>query len=154
MSRTRTTPPKLELDIELSLDDGTLVDVSSDGIDAALLESGCIPPAPGVPSFEFDVALPSYDVDETSGIVSWAEETGAEATPTAPPALSGAAVPRGAMSRALIAKLPLDHRAGFVLSLVDDASSVDEILDVSGMSVREAREILVHLARRGVIDLG
>ncbi|MCC6648879.1 MAG: hypothetical protein IT374_25350 [Polyangiaceae bacterium] len=154
MSRTRTTPPKLELDVELSLDEGELVDVSLDGIDPDFLESGNIPPAPPVPSFELDVDLPSYDVDESSGVVSWHADGAAHLTPKVPARLAGDAVPRVSMARALISSLPLDHRAGFVLSLVDSASTVDEILDLAGMPPTEAREILIHLARRGVIDLG
>lgn len=154
MSRTRTTPPKLELDIDLSLEDGSLVDVSIDGMDPDFLESGNIPPAPSVPTFELDVELPSYDVDESSGVVSWEVDSSPHATPPAPAAVRGDAVPRIAMSRDKIAQLPLDHRAGFILSLIDASSTVDEILDVSGMPTPEAREILIHLARRGVIDLG
>lgn len=155
MSRTRTTPPKLELDVDLSLDGAELLDISVDGIDPDFLESGSIPPAPSVPVFELDVDLPSYDVDESSGVVSWnVSEPVAARTSPAPAAIEGTAVPVIVISGANLAALPLDHRAGFILSLVDGASTVDEILDVSGMPATEAREILIHLARRGVIELG
>jgi hypothetical protein len=50
--------------------------------------------------------------------------------------------------------LPLDHRAGFLLSMVGMVQSVDELLDISGMSRGEAMRLLCDLVDLGVIDLG
>ena len=47
--------------------------------------------------------------------------------------------------------LSLDHRAGFLLSLVDGRSTVDEVLDMSGMSELEALRLLLQLLQQNVI---
>jgi hypothetical protein len=49
--------------------------------------------------------------------------------------------------------LSVDHRAGFVLSLVDGSATFDEILDMSGMERLEALHILAELLDRGVIGV-
>lgn len=49
--------------------------------------------------------------------------------------------------------LSLDHRAGFLLSLVDGQSTVDEILDISGMTRLDALKILNDLTERQVVRL-
>jgi hypothetical protein len=50
--------------------------------------------------------------------------------------------------------LSLDHRAGFLLSLVDGNSSVEEILDMSGMPRLDALRIVCELIEQRVIALG
>jgi len=47
--------------------------------------------------------------------------------------------------------LSIDHRAGFVLSHVDGACSLEQILDVSGMPTLDALRILYELAQQRVI---
>jgi hypothetical protein len=49
--------------------------------------------------------------------------------------------------------LRMDHRAGFVLSLVDGVSGVEAILDVCGMPRDEAMRILQELIDVGAIAL-
>jgi hypothetical protein len=49
--------------------------------------------------------------------------------------------------------LALDHRAGFLLSLVDGQSTVDEILDISGMTRLDALRIIFDLTERQVVRL-
>jgi hypothetical protein len=49
--------------------------------------------------------------------------------------------------------LSLDHRAGFLLSLVDGVSNLEEILDVSGMTRLDALRIMYTLAQQNVISL-
>jgi hypothetical protein len=49
--------------------------------------------------------------------------------------------------------LALDHRAGFLLSLVDGHSTVDEILDISGMTRLDALKIIFDLTERQVVRL-
>ena len=49
--------------------------------------------------------------------------------------------------------LALDHRAGFLLSLVDGMSTVDEILDISGMTRLDALRIILDLTERNVVRL-
>lgn len=50
--------------------------------------------------------------------------------------------------------LNLDHRAGFLLSLVDGASTIDELLDISGMPRLDALKILATLREQRAILLG
>jgi hypothetical protein len=50
--------------------------------------------------------------------------------------------------------LSLDHRAGFVLSLIDGSSTVEEVLDISGMNRLDALRILYTLYDQRVIALG
>lgn len=49
--------------------------------------------------------------------------------------------------------MTLDHRAGFVLSLVDGASTVDELLDICGMPRLDALRILVELREKGALTI-
>lgn len=49
--------------------------------------------------------------------------------------------------------LGLDHRAGFLLSRIDGAHSIDEIVDVSGMARLEALKTLVELLDLNAIRL-
>ncbi len=50
--------------------------------------------------------------------------------------------------------LSLDHRAGFLLAMIDGGSTVDELLDVSGMPRLDALRILCDLLDQKVIGLG
>jgi hypothetical protein len=63
-------------------------------------------------------------------------------------------VPHISMGREQQRWLSLDHRAGFVLSLVDGTSSIDEILDISGMPELDALRILFELLQQNVIKVG
>ncbi len=49
--------------------------------------------------------------------------------------------------------LSLDHRAGFLLSMVDGTSTVEELLDVSGMQPLDALRILCSLLDQQVVAL-
>lgn len=49
--------------------------------------------------------------------------------------------------------LTLDHRAGFLLSLVDGNLTVEELLDISGMQKLESLRILVNLLEQRVVRL-
>lgn len=62
-------------------------------------------------------------------------------------------VPHIAMSADQIRWLSLDHRAGFLLSMIDGISSIDDLLDVSGMQRLDALRILCSLLDQKVIYL-
>jgi eukaryotic-like serine/threonine-protein kinase len=62
-------------------------------------------------------------------------------------------VPKVTVDTAKVVALGLDHRAGFVLSLVDGSSSVEDLLDVSGMPRRDALRILCELVERRAIKV-
>lgn len=48
--------------------------------------------------------------------------------------------------------LGLDHRAGFLLSLVDGTTTVDELVDLSGMKRHEALRLLAELLDVGAVE--
>ncbi len=62
-------------------------------------------------------------------------------------------VVRVAFSGDEIRWLSLDHRAGFLLSLVDGESSIETLLDISGMPRLEALRILFGMLDQRVIAL-
>ncbi|MCA9602014.1 MAG: hypothetical protein KC417_08320 [Myxococcales bacterium] len=62
-------------------------------------------------------------------------------------------VPQVIVPDAEIRWLGLDHRAGFLLSRVDGMSTVDEIIDMSGMERLEALKILAELVEANAIRL-
>jgi hypothetical protein len=66
---------------------------------------------------------------------------------------SASAVPRIVLPAAELQWLSLDHRSGFLLSCVDGSSTIDEILDVCGMSRLDALRILYTLLQQQVIDV-
>ena len=61
-------------------------------------------------------------------------------------------VPVVMVARDQLRWLSIDHRAGFVLSLVDGVSSLEMILDVSGMAELDALRILSELAQQRIIS--
>lgn len=62
-------------------------------------------------------------------------------------------VPTVAVAREQMRWLSIDHRAGFVLSLVDGVSTVEMLLDVSGMPALDALRILGELLQQRIIAL-
>jgi hypothetical protein len=62
-------------------------------------------------------------------------------------------VPLVEVARDQLRWLSIDHRAGFVLSLVDGVSSLEMILDVSGMPSFDALRILYELVEQRIISL-
>jgi hypothetical protein len=63
------------------------------------------------------------------------------------------AVPRVAVSPKALRDLPLDHRAGFLVWLIDGMSSVESILDACPMTREHALAMLGVLAAHGVISV-
>jgi hypothetical protein len=62
-------------------------------------------------------------------------------------------VPVVAVPRDQLRWLSIDHKAGFVLSLVDGVSSLEMIIDVSGMPELDTLRILSELAQQRIISL-
>lgn len=62
-------------------------------------------------------------------------------------------VPSVAVARDQLRWLSIDHKAGFVLSLVDGVSSLEMIIDVSGMPELDTLRILSELAQQRIISL-
>jgi hypothetical protein len=61
-------------------------------------------------------------------------------------------VPMVMVPRDQLRWLTIDHRAGFVLSLIDGVSSLEMILDVSGMPELDALRILSELVQQRIIS--
>jgi hypothetical protein len=61
-------------------------------------------------------------------------------------------VPVVMVPRAQLRWLSIDHRAGFVLSHIDGTSSLEMILDVSGMPPLDALRILYELVQQKIIS--
>jgi len=62
-------------------------------------------------------------------------------------------VPMVAIARDQLRWLSIDHKAGFVLSLVDGVSSLEMIIDVSGMPQLDTLRILSELVQQRIISL-
>jgi hypothetical protein len=62
-------------------------------------------------------------------------------------------IPRVVMESDQLRWLSLDHRAGFLLSVIDGASSIDDVLDVSGMPELDTLRILYDFLLQGVIQM-
>jgi hypothetical protein len=62
-------------------------------------------------------------------------------------------VPAVIVQRTQLRWLSIDHRAGFVLSLIDGSSSLEMLLDVSGMPRLDAMRILVELIAQRIVAL-
>lgn len=62
-------------------------------------------------------------------------------------------VPTLAVSGAALGRLGLDHRAGFVLSLVDGVSDVETLVDASGIPRAEVERIMAELVLSGVVKM-
>ena len=62
-------------------------------------------------------------------------------------------VPAVIVQRTQLRWLSIDHRAGFVLSLIDGTSSLEMVLDVSGMPRIDAMRILVELIAQRIVAL-
>jgi hypothetical protein len=62
-------------------------------------------------------------------------------------------VPVVAVPRDQLRWLSIDHRTGFILSLVDGVSTIDMILDICGMPALDALRMLFELAQQRVIAL-
>ncbi|MBS2012106.1 MAG: hypothetical protein JST00_04430 [Deltaproteobacteria bacterium] len=62
-------------------------------------------------------------------------------------------IPRVLKSPQEISKLPIDHRAGFLLAHFDGMQTLEEILDICAMPTDEALSLITELQEMGVIDL-
>jgi hypothetical protein len=97
------------------------------------------PEAPTAPSRAKGTPRPPLAVDQVgTAAVKLAQSRRGEA-------------PRLVASRSTIAQAPIDARAAFILSLVDGVTTVDALVDMSGMPGDEVRTILGRLTRLGLI---
>ncbi len=71
----------------------------------------------------------------------------------APSSISRTAIPVITLTIEAILALPLDHRAGFMLTRIDGNANVGSIIDIAGMSEEEAVAILENLVALGALSL-
>jgi hypothetical protein len=69
------------------------------------------------------------------------------------PVVALSAVPWLVVTYEKLRSLPLDSRAGFVVSLIDGRCTVEMILDLSGMPEDETVDVLRQLLGVGAIEL-
>lgn len=97
----------------------------------------------------FGGLIPLDPLDDERGIVARVEP------PCAAPHLTLTerhSIPRSLKSMTEIARLPIDHRAGFLLAHVDGMQTLEEILDVCAMPAAEALALIENLKEMGVIE--
>ena len=100
------------------------------------------PPRAGMPTSPMD--LSEYAREATGPDVGSVSERGAFE-------LDLSQVPRLAVPRDRLVQLDLDHRAGFLVSLLDGVSTAEAIVDTAGMPEDEALVTLYELYARGII---
>jgi len=61
-------------------------------------------------------------------------------------------VPVVVMPVHLLKRLPLDHRAGFLLSLMDGAMDLDTMVEIAGMPRGDVLRLVRDLFESGVVD--
>jgi hypothetical protein len=91
--------------------------------------------------------------DDLSGLARDTEREFTAASSDIRRVLPIAAVPWLIATHEELLALPLDGRAGFVLSLIDGRCTVEMILDIAGLPEDEAIDILNSLRQLGVIEL-
>ena len=70
---------------------------------------------------------------------------------TSPPSL--ASVPRLVLAQDDVMRLALDHREGFLLSLIDGRTTVETLLELAAMPRKEVLRLLARWLAMGVIKL-
>lgn len=145
---------------------------------ASSMEGATMPPPPGGfdhPDAAIDVEISGeaeidieeqdpVDVEDLTRVAPSASLPGMPAIPTRPPPGTTAppplaslterhGIPRVLVGPEEIAKLPIDHRAGFLLGVIDGMQTMEEILDVCAMPPNDALELIRTLVDMGVIDI-
>lgn len=172
--QTRRTSPSQDIDLglELGVKDSDVPD-SNDALDLVSRNPGSsiVPPEPAAKSDPLSELRERYALGDFSGALAIAEGilTGdpenvdaqryAESCRDVLRQMYAARlgpldqVPVVAIPTEQLRWLTLDHRSGFLLSHVDGVSTLEEILDVSGMNPLEAMRIIYDLLQQKVIAL-
>lgn len=131
-----------------------------DKVDARLIAiaRGEVDPEPSVGLFVIDDpfgGLIPVDEDEAIEISDdWLlEDVTTDTHAVLEAAIAFSAVPRIIMNTMDLVALPLDHRTGFLLSHIDGLRTIDEIIDVSNLSISDTAEVLAALVDLKVIAI-
>jgi len=63
-----------------------------------------------------------------------------------------AGAPTVIMGAESLKRLPLDHRAGFVLSLMDGSLDIETLIELSGMDLDEVLNLVRNLFDSGIVE--
>jgi len=63
-------------------------------------------------------------------------------------------IPRVLLPAAELHAAELDHREYFLISLLDGATDIETLLDISGLPSEEALALIDALVRRGILGMG
>jgi hypothetical protein len=104
-------------------------------------------------------ALPEFDEFELPAAAQPQSETRLATRPQIPAAMTDDAwarsmtgVPTIVMLPDDLKRLPLDHRAGFLLSLMDESIDLETLVEVSAMPRKDALRIVRDLYQSGVVE--
>lgn len=130
------------------------------GIDAGYGGLGPIPPAPRTgarPKLEpLDSLLPppgpQAERPQLEPVDPYPPYPAPTAHPSVPP-IDEAGVPTLLLSPQELQTLDLDHRCGFLLSLIDGMTRVGDLMELSGMPREETEALLIRLVTLGAIEL-
>ena len=89
----------------------------------------------------------SWTADRVAAAAALADDS----EPEADEELRADHVPHVAIAASEVREHALDHREGYVLSLVDGVSTVDALCDITGLPKEETMRVLAELCERGVI---
>lgn len=157
MARPLSTDATAQARASLGMDD--LLD-SLLTIPTAALGASAPPPALSIPPRISSRAMPAMRAPPGASqyprvdprVDPRAEPVSAPPPPRAPaPAIDKRAVPK--IIAPDLARVGLDHRGAFLLGFIDGGTTVEGIVDASGIGEEEALAILADLTKRGAISL-
>lgn len=115
-----------------------------------------IPAAPAAPRLELepvDSLFPPAPAAPRAPASPRLELEPVDPYPDAPSLGEGEQIPRVLLDPSALQGLDLDHRAGFLLSLIDGMTSVDDLMELSGMPREDVEQLLLRLLELGAITL-
>jgi hypothetical protein len=117
-----------------------------------------LPPAPALPLLSVAASAHDHGDAHTSSHVSSPERVAVSTDRPTRRGAEAALADRGVVlqvqfSRSDLAALDLDHRVGFLLSLVDGCATLDEVLDMCPLAEEQVRAVLVELMCRGIVGV-
>lgn len=112
-----------------------------------------IPAAPAAPRLELEPVDSLFPPAPAAPATPRLELEPVDPYPDAPSLGEGEQIPRVLLDPSALQGLDLDHRAGFLLSLIDGMTSVDDLMELSGMPRENVEQLLLRLLEVGAITL-
>lgn len=111
------------------------------------------PAAPAAPRLELEPVDSLFPPAPAAPATPRLELEPVDPYPDAPSLGEGEQIPRVLLDPSALQGLDLDHRAGFLLSLIDGMTSVDDLMELSGMPREDVEQLLLRLLEVGAITL-